>query len=68
VVFGLALVTIRFLYDYLFALFPEESNALVRAGENDRGRLWVFAYLVPFGTLVCIIVEVATGQHAPICS
>jgi hypothetical protein len=58
VVFALAFMTVGFLYDHLFAQFPEESAALVRAGEESRSRLWLFAYVVPWSILVGLAVGI----------
>lgn len=55
--FILALMTIGFLYDYLFALFPEESEKIVEKGQQDKKRLWLFAYVVPLGSAVWFLLS-----------
>jgi hypothetical protein len=45
--FILALVTIGALYDYLFALFPEQAAVLITAAETERRKVWFFALVVP---------------------
>lgn len=58
IVFILALMTIGFLYDYFLSLFPEESEHIVKKGQEDRKRMWLFGYVIPLGSLAWFIVRV----------
>ena len=57
--FVVGYMTVGALYDYFFALFPEQSKSIIEEGEKDRGRLWFFAYAVPATMVLVLVLQLA---------